>query len=98
VGADETAYPHRDTPFQYSTSTRWALDEDPEQHIRWSRDTWERLAPFSSGGVYVNWTSDDTVGSTELAYRHNLARLRGLKRTYDPANFFRGGLNLQDSL
>ena len=52
------------------------------------------LQPHSRG-VYVNFTNDDTVERTRLAYSAaQWTRLRELKSRYDPTNFFRLNANI----
>ena len=56
------------------------------------------LEPFSSGGVYVNFLSDDTAAGVRSAYgpaRYN--RLVALKDRYDPGNLFRLNQNIPPS-
>lgn len=63
----------------------------------WARDTWSAMRPHSTGGVYVNFlTEDEGDDRTMEAYgREKYDRLATLKRKYDPGNFFRVNRNIQ---
>lgn len=55
VAGDETAYPHRGALFNVSVDASWhdpALDASA---VAWARSSWDRLAPFATGGVYLNF-------------------------------------------
>jgi Berberine and berberine like len=45
-------------------------------------------APFSTGGVYVNFLGEDGEDQVKAAYGSHYQRLVALKRKYDPTNFF----------
>ena len=46
-------------------------------------------------GVYINFMSDEPGDALALAYGpKKYGRLRALKRTYDPTNFFRFNQNI----
>jgi FAD/FMN-containing dehydrogenase len=51
-----------------------------------------------ASGRYVNYLGDDAVNeSVTNAYGPNLARLREIKRRYDPTNVFRLNQNIPPS-
>ncbi len=53
------------------------------------------MRPFFCGGVYVNILSNDEgAHRVRAAYGDNYDRLLGLKRKYDPLNFFRFNQNI----
>jgi FAD/FMN-containing dehydrogenase len=64
---------------------------DDAKNLAWARDSWQALKRFSTGGVYLNFLTDDEGAErTASAYGSaNLARLAELKRKYDPAGLFR---------
>jgi FAD/FMN-containing dehydrogenase len=85
VPADATAYAHRDANFLPGALGR-------------SRDgmnrEWDRLRP-QFDGAYPSFESDDRPGRLAEAFPPaTLARLRGLKRSYDPHNLFRDNFNI----
>ena len=89
VADDESAYPHRSARFNVSIDGSWhdpALDDSA---IAWVRSTWDRIAPFATGGVYLNFAGfgdDLDLGNTALG--HNEARLTEIRRAYDPDGLF----------
>ena len=54
-------------------------------------DCFEATRPFSTGGVYINFLTEEEGGDRiEAAYgRPVLQRLGELKRRFDPGNLFR---------
>lgn len=91
----DTAYVHRDTPFDLGISARWPISEDGAPHVEWAREFWTAMAPFSTGGIYSNWSSDVAADSSAAAYGVNLSRLQDLKRRYDPTNLFSANFNVE---
>jgi FAD/FMN-containing dehydrogenase len=91
-----TAYPHRD--IQYVV-TLGGLSDEPqqdEQCIAWARDCHAALAEHVTAGVYVNFLShDEGQDRLRAAYGGNADRLRQVKATYDPDNFFRRNHNIE---
>ena len=55
------------------------------------------MKPFATGGVYLNSLGSDEEDERRVsdAIGGNLARLRSVKRKYDPENFFRLNANIQ---
>lgn len=92
--ADATAYPHRDAEFVMNVHTRWDDPAQDEACVGWARALFTDTARFATGGVYANFVSagDDLVAA---AYGPNHARLREIKRRYDPDNLFRVNQNVR---
>jgi hypothetical protein len=64
--------------------------------IAWTRDVWEAVRPCSTGRVYVNFLGEEGQDRVRAAYGEaKYERLRALKRTYDPTNFFRLNQNIR---
>lgn len=59
VPADATAYPHRDARFEVNIQARWDDPADDHRVIGWARSTHAALAPFTTGGSYVNTMAGD---------------------------------------
>jgi FAD/FMN-containing dehydrogenase len=95
IGADATAYPHRDANFVMNVHTRWRERGDEQTAIKWAREFFAATAPHATGGVYVNFMPDDETERVPGAYGSNYARLAALKAKYDPGNLFRLNQNVQ---
>ena len=93
VPADATAYPHRDAEYIMNVHTRWTDAGQDGACVGWAREFFDATAPFATGGVYVNFVSEDE-GRAAAAYGDNYERLAELKRTYDPNNLFRTNQNV----
>jgi FAD/FMN-containing dehydrogenase len=62
----------------------------------WVRTAWSALKPFSTGGNYVNFqTEDESDQRTAESYRGNHLRLERIKARYDPTNLFRVNRNIR---
>ncbi|WP_440006790.1 FAD-binding oxidoreductase [Halomicrococcus sp. SG-WS-1] len=94
VPADATAYPHRDAEYVMNVHTRWEDPEDDERCIAWAREFFDAMAPYASGGVYVNFISE-REGEENLAYGDNYDRLVEIKNEYDPTNLFHVNQNVE---
>jgi len=93
VAPDATAYPHRDAQFVMNVHTRWEDPGDDDACVSWARTFFDATAPFATGGVYVNFVSEDE-DRVEAAYGSNYQRLAKLKKRYDPDNVFRVNQNV----
>lgn len=93
---DDGAVGNGDAWFISGFSGVWAPDDDAaSERVRWVRDGWERIRPFSTGGNYVNFQlAEDGPDRTAAAYRANFERLRRVKAAYDPENLFRVNRNI----
>jgi FAD/FMN-containing dehydrogenase len=94
VPAAATAYAHRDAQFVLNVHGRW---EDPAKDaacVAWARQLFQAAAPFATGGVYVNFLTQEEQGRVPAAYGSNYARLVALKKKYDPLNLFRVNQNI----
>jgi len=93
--ADATAYSHRDAKFVVNVHARWEGAGGDERCIAWAREFYRAAARFSTGGVYVNFQSEDETERVRAAYGSNYNRLARVKRIYDPANLFRVNQNIR---
>ncbi|HKQ61197.1 MAG TPA: FAD-binding oxidoreductase [Candidatus Polarisedimenticolaceae bacterium] len=95
VPADATAYPHRNVNFIVNVHTRWSDRADDARCIAWARALYDAMAPFATGGVYVNFMPDDEAQRVRNgAYGPNYERLARIKAKYDPQNLFRTNQNV----
>jgi hypothetical protein len=95
VSASETAFPHRFEFWDVPILAQWDNANDSARNIRWARDAWAALEPFSEQGVYVNNLGAEGDDRVRSAYGANYERLVALKSTYDPTNFFRLNQNIK---
>jgi FAD/FMN-containing dehydrogenase len=57
------------------------------------------MAPYTTNGVYLNFTSDEGEDRVRSAYGpERYARLVALKDKYDPTNLFHLNQNIRPSL
>jgi FAD/FMN-containing dehydrogenase len=95
VAPDATAFPHRTAHANLLTAVAWKMGDDPAEHIRWIRDYWATLEPFSRG-FYVNDADPNATAETLNAnYLGNYPRLVAVKNKYDPTNLFRLNANVK---
>jgi hypothetical protein len=95
IDNDATAYPHREAPFIININ---GVDDDPAHDdavIAWTRATFEALAPFSTGGVYVNFVGNEGDERVRAAYGPAYERLARIKGRYDPDNVFSTNQNVR---
>jgi FAD/FMN-containing dehydrogenase len=95
IGPDETAFGHRDKNFSPVIAGIWDDPAENEANIRWVRDYYDAIHPFSgTEGGYVNFMSDDDGHRSEANYGANYERLAAVKAKYDPDNLFRVNQNI----
>src|SRR5712691_2944498 len=95
ISTSETAFSFREANF---AEVILGIDPDPannERMIKWARDYWMALHPYSAGGGYVNMMMDEGADSVKAAYRNNYARLAQIKALYDPGNLFHVNQNIK---
>ncbi|HER20142.1 MAG TPA: FAD-binding oxidoreductase, partial [Chromatiales bacterium] len=97
VPSDATAYPHRDAQFIMNVHGRWSNASDDDKIISWSRDLFDKATPYATGGVYVNFMTEEEEDRVRQAYGKSYDRLVQLKNTYDPKNVFRMNQNIRPS-
>ena len=95
VPKESTAYPHRDAEFVMNVHGRWADPASDTKCIGWARELFQAAAPFATGGLYVNFMTQEEQGRIAAAYGGNYGRLVALKKKYDPNNLFRLNQNIQ---
>ena len=72
----------------------WNQDgDDCAAHRRWAHDLWQSLAPFALPGGYPNLLGPDDREQA-AAYGGNAARLRIIKRRFDPDGVFASAIPL----
>lgn len=89
--ADLSPVGNRDAKYVCNVASAWDSPLDDAANIAWTREAWQALRAFSTGGVYLNFlTEDEGKERIEAAYgKTALTRLAALKHKYDPENVFR---------
>ena len=89
VARDETAFVHRSQRYLLGIIGLWMdADEDPEPHRAWVQSLWQQVR-HEGEGVYMNFLEDEGDARIREAYSAaTYARLREIKRRYDPRNLF----------
>ncbi len=97
IAAEDTAFPHRYTPFVLNLHTRWQKASDDEKAIQWAKDFHDATRPYSQG-VYVNFLSDEGADRVREAYTEKVwQRLVETKNKWDPENVFHLNQNIPPS-
>jgi len=94
VASDATAYVHRDSPFVMNVHARWDAADQDASCIGWARDFFNASAQYATGGVYVNFLTQDEPDRVAAAYGPCFERLKQAKLTFDPDNVFRLNQNI----
>jgi hypothetical protein len=96
VGEDDTAFGHRRATYVYNLNAMWMDPSEDELHSSRNLAAAEAFAPFSTGGVYVNFLGNEGDGRIRAAYGDaKYERLTRLKATFDPQNLFRLNQNIR---
>ena len=94
VADDETAFHGRDAGFTFNINGNTPTAQGFEDERAWARSYWEALAPYHTS-VYVNFLMNEGDDRIREAYgSEKYARLKTLKRRYDPTNLFRRNQNI----
>jgi FAD/FMN-containing dehydrogenase len=82
---------NRDASYVLNITASWEKPEDDGSQIAWAREAFEAAKPFSTGGTYINFlTEEEGAERVRAAYGpETLARLAALKRRFDPDDLFR---------
>jgi FAD/FMN-containing dehydrogenase len=97
TASDATAFGARAEQWDFDIIPQWRAPAEDAKHIGWARSFWQEAERFTRG-VYSNHLDvDDGVPRVRAAYGGNYEWLAAIKRTYDPANFFRVNHNIVPS-
>ena len=95
VGPSDTAFAHRQHPFNFLVLSSWDEPSEAERNIPWTRECWDAMRPFMVPGAYVNYLEEEADPIARAAYGPNHDRLVALKNKYDPTNLFRINHNIR---
>jgi FAD/FMN-containing dehydrogenase len=94
VGANDTAFAYRDATYGMVFLAGWSDAANDAERIKWLRDYYQALSPYSEPGGYINFMQEDDHGRIRDNYRQNYDRLVQVKRAYDPGNLFHMNQNI----
>jgi FAD/FMN-containing dehydrogenase len=95
VGDDDTAFGERHGRFLHNAVSMWEDPAAAEANVSWARAFHNAMEPFSTGGVYVNFLSEEGSERVQAAYGpEKFSRLSKVKAEYDPHNLFRLNQNI----
>jgi FAD/FMN-containing dehydrogenase len=96
VGASDTAFPHRETGYNFLVASEWLDPVESDVNIAWTRETYAAMQPWMATGSYMNYLGEDeSEDRVAAAYGPNFERLQALKRQYDPDNLFHLNQNIR---
>jgi hypothetical protein len=94
IGADETAFGDRSSPFILNLLANWSEPSADASNVAWIRGIFNKLRPAMKPGVYINFMSGDEQDRVPEAYHERWDRIVAVKSHYDPNNFFRLNQNV----
>jgi FAD/FMN-containing dehydrogenase len=87
---------NRDAHYILNLASSWEQEADDKANIEWSREAWEDMNSFSTGGTYINFLSEgEGPERIEAALGMGLQRLGEIKAKWDPQNVFRTNRNIR---
>ena len=97
IPAEKIAFGLRQEHFMLEIIAGWKPEENnAPAHRQWAQDLWEALAPFALPGGYASFLLPRDREQIRDAYGTNGARLRSLKRRFDPDGVFASAIPLSD--
>jgi FAD/FMN-containing dehydrogenase len=98
IAEDATAAGHRDAAYMAHPIAAWQDPAQTEVQLEWVRRFSEAMAPFTTGGVYLNFEPDEGEERVRAGYgAEKYAKLVALKDRWDPDNLFRVNQNIKPS-
>jgi hypothetical protein len=94
VEESATAFPQRSASYVLGLWSGWIEAEDDEKIINWTRELYNKMTPFASGGAYSNYLDNDDNDKISASFGSNYSRLQDVKNKYDTNNFFKLNQNI----
>jgi FAD/FMN-containing dehydrogenase len=90
VAEDAMAFGQRQSPYNLHYLSLWPPDPSQDQvNIEWTRTLAASMKPWATGNAYLNYIGDEGGGRVAAAFGpEKYARLREIKRVWDPDNVF----------
>ncbi len=87
---------NRDARYVLNITSAWDDAARDQENIQWTRDAWNDMKSFSTGGTYINFlTQDEGPERIREAIGKGLQRLTKVKTKWDPENVFRTNRNIK---
>jgi FAD/FMN-containing dehydrogenase len=97
IPTEEIAFGLRQEHFMLEIIAGWKPDDSSAAaHRQWAQDLWGVLTPFALPGGYATFLRSHDREQAKDAYGGNGARLRALKRRFDPDGVFASAIPLPD--
>ncbi len=89
VDDDAMAFGQRSALFNIHYLSMWEDPADTATNIAYTKELSTAMKPWSTGGAYLNFLADEGQARVEAAFgARKYARLRELKKKWDPDNLF----------
>ena len=99
VDADATPLSQRSARWVSHPFATWQDPADDADNIAWVRQYRQANAPFTTGGVYLNFIGDEGDERIKAAFgAKKYERLAQVKSEYDPRNVFAGNQNIRPTV
>ncbi len=95
VPAEATPLAKRDARYVVHPLLLWEDAAEDERMVAFGRRYREVLAPYRTGGTYLNFTGEEGPDRVRAAYGPHHARLARVKAGWDPDNVFRATGNVR---
>ncbi len=87
---------NRDACYVLNITSSWENADEDRVNIERTREAWNDMKRFSTGGTYINFlTEDEGAERIEAALGKGLDRLGEVKSKWDPKNVFRTNRNIK---
>lgn len=87
---DDTAFPHRgQRTWSIQYYSQWQKKSQTSVRLARNAQVYAAMRPFMDGTAYVNYPDIDVHNFADSYWGKNLPRLKQIKKTVDPNNFFR---------
>ncbi|UCD23132.1 MAG: BBE domain-containing protein, partial [Gemmatimonadota bacterium] len=81
--------------FVMNVHGRWDSPSKDGHCIEWCRELFDATTQYATGGVYVNFMTEEEGARVAEAYGDSYKRLVDLKKKYDPSNMLRLNQNIK---
>jgi FAD/FMN-containing dehydrogenase len=96
IDAEATPLSQRSARWVSHPFATWEDPADDAANLAWVRDYRRANAPFTTGGVYLNFIGDEGDARIRAAFgAEKYERLAQVKSEYDPRNVFAGNQNIR---